>query len=52
MSCGCGYLDGSWKYDMQPMVFDDKEIVAGQIMIQPSAMASESDDDRYEEDDD
>lgn len=47
MSCGCGYFDGNWKYDMQPMVFDDKEIVAGQIIIQPAA--DKSDDDRYED---
>lgn len=48
ISCGCGYFDGNWKYDMQPMVFDDKEIVAGQIIVQPSE-GSKNGDDRYEE---
>ena len=34
MECGCNYKNGAWKYDMQPMVFDDKSSVPqGPIVI-------------------
>jgi len=35
MSCGCGYKNGAWKYDMQHMMFSDKDVKEGPVVVQP-----------------
>ena len=36
MKCGCGYTNGSGKFDMQPEVFDDSSrVVSGEVVVQP-----------------
>lgn len=37
VKCGCGYLNGDWKYDMQPMVFADGSMKIGEVVVQPPA---------------
>lgn len=36
MSCGCGYENGAWKYDMQHMTFTDKDVKEGPVVVQPN----------------
>lgn len=37
IKCGCGYVNGAGKYDMQPEVYTDQSAVkAGPIVVQPS----------------
>jgi len=36
IKCGCGYVNGAGKYDMQAQVFDDSTpVVSGEINVQP-----------------
>lgn len=57
VKCGCGYLNGDWKYDMQPMVFADGSMKIGPVVVQPpnpSEYYEDSgqyeDSDKYEDD--
>jgi len=49
MSCGCGYFDGNWKYDMQHMKFEDGKMKTGPVEVQPSESSAQyfDDGDRY-----
>lgn len=44
MECGCGYFDGNWKYDMQPMDFKDGQMKTGPVEVQPSSAQYFDDD--------
>jgi hypothetical protein len=36
IKCGCGYVNGAGKYDMQAEVFDDSTPVrSGAVVVQP-----------------
>lgn len=44
MKCGCGYKNGAWKYDMQPMVFKDGQMKTGPIPPAPVMTSGYEDD--------
>jgi hypothetical protein len=52
MSCGCGYKNGAWKYDMQHMEFKEEQMKIGPVEVQPPSSDSSAqyfeDGDRYE----